>query len=183
MIAFGKDLQLCFPCKDLNITIIIPTQLVFWRRLVYIKKDIANRTLMQKCWKNVSYFKAVRKCWIVIPRIDICEHPFWLVLTFVLLFFADHLRVFNTPNGIGLARIVAKSTWGILRGLQSLSQLFYRQEINSTWNQVSGLSRTVWKIMNFSVCQFLRFSKKHTSSAFLVTSKPKVFISQNFRFM
>ena len=95
---------------------------------------------------------------------------------FVLLFFADHLRVFNTGHGIGLARIVAKSTWGILRGLQSLSQLFYRQEINSTWNQVSGLSRTVWKIMNFSVCQFLCFSKKHTSSAVLDTLKSKMFI-------
>ena len=72
----------------------------------------------------------------------------------VLLLFADHLRVFNAQHGIGLARIVAKSTWGILRGLQSLSQLFYRQEINSTWNQVSGLSGTVWKIMNLSVFTF-----------------------------
>ena len=86
------------------------------------------------------------------------------MLTFVLLFFADHLRVFNIGHGIGLARIVAKSTWGILRGLQSLSQLFYRQEINSTWNQVSGLSRTVWD------CQFLCFGKKQIFGYFKTQS-------------
>ena len=47
----------------------------------------------------------------------------WVRLIFFI--FTDHLRVANSLSKIGFAKIVAKTSWGILRGLQSLSQLFY----------------------------------------------------------
>ena len=51
-----------------------------------------------------------------------------------ITFIPDHLRIFNSPDG-GLAKVIAKSSWGILRGLESLSQLFYSH------NGLKGVSK------------------------------------------